>query len=99
MTDLSSLATGEMAHITGIHAPDDIRQRLQAMGLVPPGVELPPRLVTKPQDASNEYPVSRAQRISSLREEAVEAVMPGRTTVTGTSPAHRSATTSPARLL
>jgi Fe2+ transport system protein FeoA len=33
MTDLSSLATGEMAHITGIHAPNDVRQRLQAMGL------------------------------------------------------------------
>ena len=32
-SDLSRLATGESAHITGIHAPDDIRQRLQAMGL------------------------------------------------------------------
>jgi Fe2+ transport system protein FeoA len=33
MSDLSRLNTGETAHITGIHAPDDIRQRLQAMGL------------------------------------------------------------------
>ena len=33
LTDLSRLGTGETAHITGIHAPDDIRQRLQAMGL------------------------------------------------------------------
>ena len=33
MTNLSRLVTGETAHITGIHAPDDIRQRLQAMGL------------------------------------------------------------------
>jgi ferrous iron transport protein A len=33
MTDLSRLCAGESAHITGIHAPDDIRQRLQAMGL------------------------------------------------------------------
>jgi len=33
MTDLSRLGIGETAHITGIHAPDDIRQRLQAMGL------------------------------------------------------------------
>ena len=33
MTNLSRLGTGETAHITGIHAPDDIRQRLQAMGL------------------------------------------------------------------
>jgi len=33
MSDLSRLGTGETAHITGIHAPDDIRQRLQAMGL------------------------------------------------------------------
>ena len=33
MTDLSRLGIGEMARITGIHAPDDVRQRLQAMGL------------------------------------------------------------------
>jgi Fe2+ transport system protein FeoA len=33
LTDLSRLAIGEIAHITGIHAPDDIRQRMQAMGL------------------------------------------------------------------
>ena len=33
LTDLSRLRTGQAAHITGIHAPDDIRQRLQAMGL------------------------------------------------------------------
>lgn len=33
MTNLSRLGTGDTAHITGIHAPDDIRQRLQAMGL------------------------------------------------------------------
>ena len=33
MTNLSRLGTGETAHITGIHAPDDVRQRLQAMGL------------------------------------------------------------------
>ncbi len=33
MSNLSRLGTGEAAHITGIHAPDDIRQRLQAMGL------------------------------------------------------------------
>ncbi len=33
LSDLSRLATGETACITGIHAPDDIRQRLQAMGL------------------------------------------------------------------
>jgi Fe2+ transport system protein FeoA len=33
LTDLSRLSIGETAHITGIHAPDDIRQRLQAMGL------------------------------------------------------------------
>jgi Fe2+ transport system protein FeoA len=33
LTDLSRLRTGQAAHITGIHASDDIRQRLQAMGL------------------------------------------------------------------
>jgi ferrous iron transport protein A len=33
LSNLSRLATGETACITGIHAPDDIRQRLQAMGL------------------------------------------------------------------
>jgi ferrous iron transport protein A len=33
LSNLSRLATGETARITGIHAPDDIRQRLQAMGL------------------------------------------------------------------
>ena len=33
LTDLSRLGIGEVAHITGIHAPDDIRQRMQAMGL------------------------------------------------------------------
>jgi len=33
MTDLSRLCAGESAHITGIHAPDDVRQRMQAMGL------------------------------------------------------------------
>jgi len=33
MSDLSRLAAGDTAHITGIHAPDDVRQRLQAMGL------------------------------------------------------------------
>jgi Fe2+ transport system protein FeoA len=33
LSNLSRLATGETAHITGIHAPDDIRLRLQAMGL------------------------------------------------------------------
>lgn len=32
-SDLSHLSAGESAHITGIHAPDDVRQRLQAMGL------------------------------------------------------------------
>ena len=33
LSDLSHLAAGDTAQITGIHAPDDIRQRLQAMGL------------------------------------------------------------------
>lgn len=33
MTNLSCLRQGECACITGIHAPDDIRQRLQSMGL------------------------------------------------------------------
>jgi Fe2+ transport system protein FeoA len=30
---LSDLAAGERAFITGIHAPDTMRQRLQSMGL------------------------------------------------------------------
>lgn len=31
--NLSSLRKGQRATITGIHAPDDLRHRLQAMGL------------------------------------------------------------------
>lgn len=31
--NLSSLTKGQRATITGIHAPDDLRHRLQAMGL------------------------------------------------------------------
>ncbi|MGB5261003.1 MAG: FeoA family protein [Gammaproteobacteria bacterium] len=33
LLNLSCLRKGESACITGIHAPDDIRQRLQSMGL------------------------------------------------------------------
>jgi Fe2+ transport system protein FeoA len=33
MVNLSDLAAGERAFITGIHAPDITRQRLQSMGL------------------------------------------------------------------
>lgn len=33
MFNLSSLGIGERAFITGIHAPDGMRQRLQSMGL------------------------------------------------------------------
>ena len=33
MKNLSCLRKGESACIAGIHAPDDIRQRLQSMGL------------------------------------------------------------------
>ena len=33
MINLSTLGIGERAFITGIHAPDGIRQRLQSMGL------------------------------------------------------------------
>jgi len=33
MRNLSCLRKGECACITGIHGPDDIRQRLQSMGL------------------------------------------------------------------
>lgn len=33
MINLSSLGIGERGFITGIHAPDSMRQRLQSMGL------------------------------------------------------------------
>ena len=33
LDNLSGLGVGECACITGIHAPDSIRQRLQSMGL------------------------------------------------------------------
>jgi Fe2+ transport system protein FeoA len=33
MINLSNLGIGERAFITGIHAPDGMRQRLQSMGL------------------------------------------------------------------
>ncbi len=33
MINLSNLGIGERAFITGIHAPDSMRQRLQSMGL------------------------------------------------------------------
>ena len=33
LSNLSCLAKGDCACITGIHAPDSIRQRLQSMGL------------------------------------------------------------------
>ncbi|MEZ5543135.1 MAG: FeoA family protein [Pseudomonadota bacterium] len=33
MINLSHLGIGERAYITGIHAPDSVRQRLQSMGL------------------------------------------------------------------
>lgn len=33
LINLSNLGIGERAFITGIHAPDSLRQRLQSMGL------------------------------------------------------------------